>query len=256
MKMFEVKDLHKQIIKDAKAANAIARQYGGRRLSLSKRTRRDEQGVMWRFPSHEAMVAFGEDVRNAMLPTASGFVGIRNSFYVRFTPGSLHEVQGLGKGLGSVGAKMSKMAGMPGMDVSNNTQAIQPQQNQQGAEEAPAQEEDPEAAAAQEGPEMVEKLPKPEEIQFDRMGSPDKHHLRGHTVRWGGRDYILDWDDEFEVYKIVDPETFRVKTRVKPESVSTVDYRVESIKEGIDYALNSILAGEPVDAQVDSLVRS
>jgi len=174
----------------------------------------------------------------------------------------VHEVKGLGKGLGSVGAKISKAAGGAGIDVSSNTKALDPNsaqdpkgeqpQDAQGAAEDPAAEQGAEPVDT--GPEVVEEIPEPEEMQFDRLGAPDKNHLIGHVVRWGSKEYVLDWDDEYEVYKIVDPATNRVKTRIKPDSISTVDYKKETVKEALDSAVSWIASGADPNECIDFLL--
>jgi len=171
----------------------------------------------------------------------------------------INEVTGLGKGLGSVGSKISKSAGLPGLDVSSNTKALAPPQQAQPQEAPPdAQGAPPEdfipGEEEEQGPETVEKLPKPEELKYDKMGSPDKHKLVGHTVMWDNREYVLDWDDEFEVYKVVDPETLRVKTRVKPDSISVVDYKEESIRDAISEAVGCAAQGIPIESLVEHLL--
>jgi len=169
----------------------------------------------------------------------------------------IYEVTGLGKGLGAVGAKMSKSAGMPGLNVGSNVKAIQPEQTPGPEGEEPvtpgeAQALDAEIAA--QGPEMVQQLPDPEPLEYDKMGSPDKHRLVGHVVRRDGKEYVLDWDQDYDVYKLVDPETMKVKTRVKPASVSTVDFRSGTIREALQGAIFHILAGDSIDWLVDVLV--
>lgn len=174
----------------------------------------------------------------------------------------LFEVTGLGKGLGSAGAKMSKAVGLAGVDVSpgSGVKALQPPA--QKAEEpeagaAPEAEMTPEeeaALAAEEGPETVEKLPKPVKLEYDKLGAPDKSKMTGHTVRRDGRNYVLDWDDDYEVYKLVDPDTLRVKTRVRPESVSTIDFRSKTIRESVTWAAQEILAGATPSIAVEVLL--
>lgn len=169
--------------------------------------------------------------------------------------GEIHEVVGLGKGLGSIGAKMSKSAGMAGMDVTSNVKPKQPPQPAAApAEQEAPSEEEAAALAAEEGPEMVEKLPKAVKMEYDKLGAPDKHKLLGHIVRRDGKDYVLDWDEEFEVYKLVDPETYRVKTRVRPASVSTVDFRSGTVREALEGAVFDILDGDEADKLVDKLL--
>jgi len=104
-----------------------------------------------------------------------------------------------------------------------------------------------------EGPETVEKLPKPEPFQLDKMGMPDKDKMKGHTVKYDGRNYILDWDAEFQVYKLVDPDTMMVKTRVKPSQVSTIDFRMQ---ESVNEAINSLLSGEALKSTIDDLLEA
>lgn len=185
----------------------------------------------------------------------------------------IFEVKDLGKGMGPVGAKMSKSVGMPGESVKNKNKLVKkPGQTSpkktpvpkepkgmtpDAAPEAPP--EDPDSAAEEmvdTGPELVEKLPEPEKMEFDKLGAPNKHRLIGHIVRWGSKEYVLDWDDEFEVYKIVDPETLRVKTRVRPDSISTVDYKSESYSftDPIRKALYDSYNSVPMDEIVDGLL--
>lgn len=171
----------------------------------------------------------------------------------------LQEVAGLGKGLGSIGQKIAKSQGMPGADVSNKTTKALPPNGgtpkaAPGAEGgAAAADVPPEAMEPIDTtPETVESLPKPEPMKFDRLGSPDKFHLKGHLVKWGGQDHILDWDDEFEVYKIVDPATLRVKTRVRPDSVSTIDYKPESL--AVKDALEGIHSGASIEDAINALL--
>lgn len=179
----------------------------------------------------------------------------------------LNEVKGLGKGLGAVGAKISKAAGGAGIDVSSNNKPLDPSKAQEpkgaqaqgGApEDAEGAAEDPQAQPGEEpidtSPEVVETLPEPEEMQFDRLGSPDKNHLIGHIVRWGSKEHILDWDDEYEVYKLVDPDTLRVKSRVKSDSISVVDYEKETVKEALDTAVGWITAGADPEKCIDILL--
>ena len=168
----------------------------------------------------------------------------------------LSEVKGLGKGLGSIGAKMSKAAGMPGMDVSANTKPVQPPapKEEPAKEEAPMSPEEEEALAAEQGPEVVEQLPEPDKIVYDKLGAPNKSKLTGHIVRRGDRDYVLDWDDEFEVYKLVEPETLRVRTRVRPASISTIGFRAGTIKKAVSEAVSRITSGAPVSSLVSRLL--
>lgn len=171
---------------------------------------------------------------------------------------NIQEVTGLGKGLGSVGAKLSKSAGMPGLNVGSNVKAIQPDRQPGPDGEEPitpgeAQALDAEIAA-QQGPEVVEKLPNPEKLEFDKLGAPDKHKLIGHIVRRDGKEYILDWDEDYEVYKLIDPETLRVKTRVKPSSISTVDFRSGTIREALSKAVGAALNGHSIEQIVTELV--
>ena len=124
----------------------------------------------------------------------------------------IKEAQGLGKGLGSAGAKISKSMGLPGVDVSTNAKPLPPggsggapgtgkaSSGAEGTAGLPPEGPDPIDTT----PEVVEELPEPEPMVFDRLGSPDKYHLRGHIVKWGGKDHVLGWDDDFEVYKVVD----------------------------------------------------
>jgi hypothetical protein len=149
--------------------------------------------------------------------------------------------------------------GMPGVDVSSNTKPVMPdkakekppqgapQQQQappeQGQEEVPPEMEEPEP------PESVEKLPKPEKLKKDERGNPDKERLLGHTVKFDGRDYTLDWDEENMVYMLVDPDTLIVKTRVKPEHVSTIDF-----EESINVAIRRVYNGLPVEHLVEFLL--
>lgn len=169
----------------------------------------------------------------------------------------LFEVTGLGKGLGSVGAKLSKSAGLPGVNVGSNVKALQPEKppGPEGEEEVSSGEAQAlDAEIAQQGPEMVEQVPKPVKLEFDKLGSPDKRKLIGHLVRRDGKEYILDWDADYEVYKLVDPDTLRVKTRVKPTSISTVDFRSGNMREALAEAITHILSGNSVDWLVDTLV--
>ncbi len=169
----------------------------------------------------------------------------------------LFEVEGLGKGLGSVGAKMSKAAGLPGVNVGSNVKPVQPSNTSGGQEEQPQMTPEEEAAlAAEDGPEVVEKLPKPEKLTYDKLGAPDKHKMRGHIVRRDGKDYVLDWDDEFEVYKLVDPDTLRVKTRVRPSSISTVDFRSGTVREDVTWATSEILAGADPRTAVEVILEN
>ncbi len=185
----------------------------------------------------------------------------------------LFEVKDLGKGMGPPGAKMSKAMGMPGVSVKNKNKLVKkPGQTSpkktpvpkepKGMTPGAAPEPPPEAPDGAEeemvdtGPELVAKLPEPEKMEFDKLGAPNKHRLIGHIVRWGSKEYVLDWDDEFEVYKIVDPETLRVKTRVRPESISTVDYKQEDyfFTDPIRKALYESYRGVSVDDLVDRLI--
>lgn len=190
----------------------------------------------------------------------------------------LFEVKDLGKGMGPVGAKMSKSIGMPGVSVANKNKLVkkpgqtspkktpvpkEPKGMTPDTSKEPSEEpkKEVEAASPEEGgevldtgPEVVEKLPDPEDIKFDKLGAPDKHHLIGHIVRWGSKEYVLDWDYEFEVYKIVDPGTLRVKTRVRPDSISTVDYKVESMRNAIKMAIHESYEGTPIEYLVDNLL--
>jgi hypothetical protein len=181
------------------------------------------------------------------------------------------EVKDLGKGMGPPGAKMSKAMGMPGVSVSNKNKLVKepgatsPKKTPVAKEpkgmtpdaEGEAPQEAPDGAEGEmvdTAPEVVEKLPDPEKMEFDKLGAPDKHSLVGHIVRWGSKEYILDWDDEFEVYKIVDPETLRVKTRIRPDSISTVDFKAESLQSSIRTALCESHKGVPVDQIIDGLL--
>ncbi|MHA2065630.1 MAG: hypothetical protein ACXABY_14740 [Candidatus Thorarchaeota archaeon] len=174
----------------------------------------------------------------------------------------LDEVSGLGKGLGSAGQKIAKSAGMPGADVSNKTTKALPPSGNGGDKATPNLSGGAGAAGMPpEGqepidttPETVEALPEAEPMEFDRLGSPDKHHLKGHTVKWGGQDHVLDWDDEYEVYKVVNPVTLRVKTRVRPDSISTMDYKPESVTETIYMAIDGHVRGVPVDSLINMLL--
>jgi len=169
----------------------------------------------------------------------------------------LSEVQGLGKGLGSVGAKISKSAGLPGVDVSTNTKPLKPPQQAPQQQEAPPEDVPPGDVPPEEmpiedpGPETVEELPKPEKLEYDAFGMPNKERLIGHTVNFDGREYALDWDPDVSVYKLVDPDTLVVRTRVKPSQISTVDFR-----ESIEDALRRVEYGVPPGVVVEQLLRS
>lgn len=184
---------------------------------------------------------------------------------------TLVEVKDLGKGMGPPGAKMSKAMGMPGVSVKNKNKLVKnPSQTYpkktpvpkepkgmtpDSQEEAPPEAPDgAEEEMVDTTPEVVDKLPEPETMEFDKLGAPNKHRLIGHIVRWGSKEYVLDWDDEFEVYKIVDPETLRVKTRVRPDSVSTVDYKTEALKDAIRTAVYESYTGGSIDSIVNDLL--
>jgi hypothetical protein len=95
----------------------------------------------------------------------------------------------------------------------------QPGQDQgQPGMEQPGQEGQPQLV----GPEMVGELPPTMPIKYDQAGAPDKYTLDGHTVRWDGREYILSWEPEKYVYRLVDPMTMIVRLRVKPEQISVI----------------------------------
>ena len=176
----------------------------------------------------------------------------------------IREAEGLGKGLGSIGAKISKSAGLPGVDVSGGSKALSPNSSGgtsgttpklsggSGNAGMPPEGQEPIDTT----PETVEALPEAEPMEFDRLGSPDKNHLTGHIVKWGGKDHILDWDADYEVYKVVNPITLRVKTRIKPESISVIDYKPETVKESILRAVDDILGNASVDYLVDRLLES
>ncbi len=174
----------------------------------------------------------------------------------------LQEVAGLGKGLGSIGQKIAKSQGLPGADVSNkSTKALPPSSNGSASTSSSLSGGSGAAGMPPEGqepidttPETVEALPAVEPMQFDRLGSPDKHHLRGHIVKWGGQDHVLDWDEEYEVYKVVNPVTLRVKTRVRPDGVSTIDYKPESLSEAVYEAIDGHIQGIPVGKLIDILL--
>lgn len=160
----------------------------------------------------------------------------------------LQELRGLGTGLGSAGAKMSKSMGAPGLDIKPSNSARTPPSQTPAGQVDPAAQTQPEEV---EGPETETIIPKPEPIKLDKLGMPDKDKLRGHKVKYDGRDYILTWDELFQVYKVVDPETKIVKTRVKPSMVSTIDY---VLKDSIDDAIKALVAGEPLRETIDELV--
>lgn len=162
----------------------------------------------------------------------------------------LLELQGLGKGLGAAGAKMSKSMGAPGLDVSPQNDASAPPKQREASQIAPEEQTPPEEI---EGPETVEKLPPEDKLELDKLGMPDKEKLKGHVVKYDGRNYILDWDEEFQVYKLVNPDTMIVKTRVKPSMVSTLDFVVP---ESIETSINALLQGASLAETVDLLVEA
>jgi hypothetical protein len=161
----------------------------------------------------------------------------------------LQELQGLGKGLGAYGSKMSKSMGAPGLKVSpTNSAKTPPSQSSAGKAIAAADDQAPVEVA---GPEVVSSLPKPEPLKLDKMGMPDKDKLVGHKVKYDGRDYILDWDADYQVYKLIAPDTKIVKTRVKPSQISVIDF---VMKESLDTAVKHLISGAGLHDTVGNLL--
>lgn len=177
----------------------------------------------------------------------------------------LLEVKGLNKGMGQVGKAISKAAGGANIDVSADTKPVAPKKPAKAPPEAteePSKEPEPESGgevppedeiAPEEIPEEPEQasIPRPEKLKKDDMGNPDKEHLKGHTVRFDGGEYKLAWDNVNQVYMLVDPSTKVVRTRVRPEHVSTIDYK-ESLEEAVSLACKDV----PVGLLIEELLES
>jgi len=164
---------------------------------------------------------------------------------------NVFEVAGLGTGLGTAGAKMSKSVGAPGINMDSGVKALAPTSAPATAEQPPMTPEEEAALAAEQAPETVEQLPEPQELEYDKLGAPNKNKLTGHIIRRDGKEYVLDWDAEFEVYKLVEPETLRVRTRIRPNSVSTVDFRSGTV---VKEAIADIRNGIPVGSLISKLL--